>query len=346
VTVTMSQAETHNQPSVEELLVSIRQAIHGDGAGRLKNKTAAANKTLSSTANNGVAVSGSMSQTRVSLKSVNGQRQGASQQHSENFLKLRDQLHELGAAAPHAPEPKPARPRPVSRSRATSTRSGANGFAGILSGDARLEEALEKLKRAGLGDNTDRYQPEEPEPAEFRQSDIETGEPEYSDFEDEYQETPAEYIQEYDDQPDATDYQEPDHFSSQTRQAYLEPEPEPEPVEETYYSEPEPVTAPVASQPVPAPEPQPVIAPLPNPPVRQPVEGLTSEQSAAETSAAFNRLADTIVGHASSGERSIDELTRELLRPMLQSWLDENLPRLVERLVREEIERVARWGGK
>ena len=337
----MSQAETHNQPSVEELLVSIRQAIHGDGAGRLKNK-AAANKIISSNGSNCVAVSGSMNQTRVKLKTVNGQRQGASQQHSENFLKLRDQLYELGAAAPHAPEDKPARARPASRSRTTTTRSGANGFAGILSGDARLEEALEKLKRAGLGDNTDRYQPEAPEPAEFRQSDIETTEPEYDDFEDEYQETPAEYIPEYDDEPDASDYQEPDHFSSQTRQAYLEPEP----VEETCYTEPEPVAAPVASQPAPVPEPQPVIDPLPTPSARQPVEGLTSAQSAAETSAAFNRLADTIVGHASTGERSIDELTRELLRPMLQSWLDENLPRLVERLVREEIERVARWGGK
>jgi cell pole-organizing protein PopZ len=31
-----------------------------------------------------------------------------------------------------------------------------------------------------------------------------------------------------------------------------------------------------------------------------------------------------------------------MLRPMLKSWLDENLPRLVERLVRAEIERVAR----
>ena len=34
------------------------------------------------------------------------------------------------------------------------------------------------------------------------------------------------------------------------------------------------------------------------------------------------------------------------LRPMLQEWLDDNLPRLVERLVREEIERVARGGRR
>ncbi len=36
------------------------------------------------------------------------------------------------------------------------------------------------------------------------------------------------------------------------------------------------------------------------------------------------------------------ELTREMLRPMLKSWLDANLPAIVERLVRAEIERVTR----
>ena len=37
-------------------------------------------------------------------------------------------------------------------------------------------------------------------------------------------------------------------------------------------------------------------------------------------------------------------MAEEMLRPMLQDWLDNNLPTLVERLVREEIERVARRG--
>jgi uncharacterized protein len=39
------------------------------------------------------------------------------------------------------------------------------------------------------------------------------------------------------------------------------------------------------------------------------------------------------------GDRSLEELVRELLRPMLQRWLDENLPGLVERAVRAEIAR-------
>jgi len=37
-----------------------------------------------------------------------------------------------------------------------------------------------------------------------------------------------------------------------------------------------------------------------------------------------------------------DSMVREMLRPMLKQWLDENLPSIVERLVRAEIERVAR----
>ena len=40
--------------------------------------------------------------------------------------------------------------------------------------------------------------------------------------------------------------------------------------------------------------------------------------------------------------RTLEDLVREMLRPMLKTWLDDNLPGLVERLVRAEIERVAR----
>jgi cell pole-organizing protein PopZ len=33
---------------------------------------------------------------------------------------------------------------------------------------------------------------------------------------------------------------------------------------------------------------------------------------------------------------------QELLRPLLQTWLDENLPRIVERLVQAEIARIGK----
>ena len=74
--------------------------------------------------------------------------------------------------------------------------------------------------------------------------------------------------------------------------------------------------------------------------------GLTSPQNAKDASDMFASLAQTIMHQASTGNRSIDDITKELLHPMLRSWLDENLPGMVERLIREEIERVARGGAR
>jgi cell pole-organizing protein PopZ len=51
---------------------------------------------------------------------------------------------------------------------------------------------------------------------------------------------------------------------------------------------------------------------------------------------------DLAVALDAAQHRSLDEIAEEMLRPMLQEWLDDNLPTMVERLVREEIERVAR----
>ncbi len=70
---------------------------------------------------------------------------------------------------------------------------------------------------------------------------------------------------------------------------------------------------------------------------------LLSSEAATAANTAFNRLADTILSRA-VGDRSVEDITRELLRNMLKQWLDVNLPALVEKLVREEIERVARRG--
>jgi cell pole-organizing protein PopZ len=66
---------------------------------------------------------------------------------------------------------------------------------------------------------------------------------------------------------------------------------------------------------------------------------LISEQTGRQVAAAFGELSEAF---ASRNRKSLDEMAEEMLRPMLQDWLDNNLPILVERLVREEIERVAR----
>ncbi|KAA3503983.1 DUF2497 domain-containing protein [Rhizobium rhizogenes] len=66
---------------------------------------------------------------------------------------------------------------------------------------------------------------------------------------------------------------------------------------------------------------------------------LISAAAGAQIARSFSELAEIFDGVE---RRSIEDLAAEMLRPMLQDWLEDNLPTLVERLVREEIERVAR----
>ncbi len=64
-----------------------------------------------------------------------------------------------------------------------------------------------------------------------------------------------------------------------------------------------------------------------------------SNATGGSVGAAFNALlASRFVQHRDV----VIGLTREMLRPMLKTWLDDNLPDIVERLVSAEIERVAR----
>ncbi len=69
------------------------------------------------------------------------------------------------------------------------------------------------------------------------------------------------------------------------------------------------------------------------------VGGILSAYTGRKVAAAFGELNDAF---EASRRRSFDQVAEEMLRPMLQDWLDNNLPTLVERLVREEIERIAR----
>jgi cell pole-organizing protein PopZ len=64
-----------------------------------------------------------------------------------------------------------------------------------------------------------------------------------------------------------------------------------------------------------------------------------SPRTTAAVDNAFNSLSHTVL---TQNPRTVEDLVREMLRPMLKAWLDDNLPRLVERLVRAEIERFSR----
>ena len=105
----------------------------------------------------------------------------------------------------------------------------------------------------------------------------------------------------------------------------------------------------------PAPEPQPVAPAMKEEPVQayvaEPLANvrptltasmenpLMSNSTSAAVDSAFSSLAHTVL---SNNARTLDDLVKDMLRPMLKSWLDDNLPSLVERLVRAEIERVSR----
>jgi cell pole-organizing protein PopZ len=80
-------------------------------------------------------------------------------------------------------------------------------------------------------------------------------------------------------------------------------------------------------------------APPPSPAFDRP---LMSPSASAAVDSAFNSLAQTVLVQ---NARTLEDLVREMLRPMLKSWLDDNLPTLVERIVKAEIERVSRGRG-
>ena len=69
---------------------------------------------------------------------------------------------------------------------------------------------------------------------------------------------------------------------------------------------------------------------------------LLSPRTTAAVDTAFNSLAHTVLMQNS---RTLEDLVRDMLKPMLKAWLDDNLPNMVERLVRAEIERVSRGRG-
>ncbi|MEA2930693.1 MAG: uncharacterized protein QOG38_3121, partial [Hyphomicrobiales bacterium] len=139
------------------------------------------------------------------------------------------------------------------------------------------------------------------------------------------------------------------------------PAPKPEPAEPDVLELTEAMQAPATPPPAPAfrtidgrqdvvfdeePEPEPpraVERPRP-PPSFAPAPAMLSDQiissaTAAAVDSAFSALAQTVLVQNAT---TLEDLVKEMLRPMLQHWLDNNLPTLVERLVRAEIERVAR----
>ena len=71
------------------------------------------------------------------------------------------------------------------------------------------------------------------------------------------------------------------------------------------------------------------------------ISPIVSREAGLAVAGSFGQLKEAFFA---SRQRNFDEMAEDMLRPMLQEWLDDNLPTMVERLVREEIERIAQGG--
>lgn len=122
------------------------------------------------------------------------------------------------------------------------------------------------------------------------------------------------------------------------------------PADETVFAAP--AEEPVAAAPVAEPEPvqaesapmQPESVPVVQP-ASESVEAIVSETATAATASALGELTRVMDEKTNklkvgAGDASISDIVKEMLRPMLREWLDENLPVIVERVVRREIQKL------
>jgi hypothetical protein len=150
-----------------------------------------------------------------------------------------------------------------------------------------------------------------------------------------------------------------DEPAGETAVAEVEPEPEPAPIalrpEPAPEPEPEPEVDDVLELTERAPEPvfesvgdldvyaaeaksPPPAAVAPPPPRAE--ETLVSAPIAASTASAFSLLAQRVA--MPKDGRTLEDVVREMLNPLLKAWLDEHLPAIVQAKVEEEVERIAR----
>jgi cell pole-organizing protein PopZ len=146
----------------------------------------------------------------------------------------------------------------------------------------------------------------------------------------------------------------PDSFAPESF-AHSEPAARHEPV---FQQAAEPVSQHEAA---PAHQPEPVFEPAPEPslePLAEPIAPhvaqavrsavaesgvgkpvLMSARVERQVASSFSELSEAFVERS---RKTFDEIAEQMIAPLLRDWMENNLPTLVERMVREEIERVAR----
>lgn len=105
-----------------------------------------------------------------------------------------------------------------------------------------------------------------------------------------------------------------------------------------------------------APEPEPLSDPLPRVDDRMAVQSVPlsasgemsvfTNQATSATLGAFSKLSETVLMERKrvidGASVTLEDIVKDLLQPLLREWIDRNVPGLVDRLVREELEKIAR----
>lgn len=389
-------------PSIDEMLTSIRDAIHEETA-REAEEHARTFKTKpkpaplkpearrpsapvppAATPSRASSVSGSMRELRVSLQPAGqAHTRGTVTARSQDFLSLKNKLASLRQNQP-AP-------------------SGGGDMAKIMGGDPRLEDAIDRMATAEQLQRQNAPVPPRAETQVPPQSheempmrgaaldDVPGEQPEitYSPNEETYQDDPENDdagFEEFATEPDVLEVAaEPSDVAAETPQVVessdrvqvhrvadqAPPEPvqhtpiHPEPIEPVVFHDAPAQPAQVEAAPVePTPVEPEVVHPTPIQPAaiepavvitprleaRLPVQPEPVSMMAGEAmrvaGSAFERLSDELFSRTSGGAQVLEDSAQDMIKPMLKNWLDDNLPGLVERLVREEIERVVRKGGR
>ncbi len=103
-----------------------------------------------------------------------------------------------------------------------------------------------------------------------------------------------------------------------------------------------------------SPEPEPAPEPAPPPPAAETsypsgfsreevAENLVGDHASGLAASAFGSLSAAVLMPRDG--RTLEDVVRELMKPLLKEWLDTNLPRIVEAKVEEEVHRIARGRG-
>jgi len=105
----------------------------------------------------------------------------------------------------------------------------------------------------------------------------------------------------------------------------------------------------IAPEPEPEPEPEPIVSSMPDfstidtiPAPIGPVDSIIGDAAKNASLDSMTRLAQNIAISRAGNGGTLEDIVREMLKPMLRQWLDTNLPPMIQRMVELELERLTK----